>query len=162
MPAQSWAQPKTLAQWLLFKIFAQKVFETNLNFRCPQVRNLKKYSHQVGFPTGQDSAIFGTKGHKFLHVPGQRDKRDKLKILPKDRTGQDSLSRSKAQHGRDSVSHPVPRDKTGQSRKGQSKTGKGPSRASNSTSLISFYFVPASRLWDLPWKTSINFDHLIA
>ena len=31
-----------LAQWLLFGIFVQKVFKTNLNFRDQQVRNHKK------------------------------------------------------------------------------------------------------------------------
>ena len=34
--------------------------------------------------------LFGTKGQKFLHFPGTKGQREKLKILPRDRTGQDS------------------------------------------------------------------------
>ena len=66
---------------------------------------------ELGFPTVQ---LFGTKGQKFLHCPGTKGQWDKLKILPRDRTGQDF----------DSLSRSVPRDKTGQSRKGGSITGK--------------------------------------
>ena len=33
------------AKWLLLGIFVQKVFESNLNFRYQQVKNLKKESH---------------------------------------------------------------------------------------------------------------------
>ena len=73
-------------------------------------------------------AVRSQSGVSQESVRSESGHQDKLKILPKDRMGQDSLSRSKAQHGRDSVSHPVPRDITGQSRKGQSKTGKGPSK----------------------------------
>ena len=32
----------TIPQWLLFRIFVQKVFETNLNFRYKGVKNQKK------------------------------------------------------------------------------------------------------------------------
>ena len=32
--------------------------------------------------------LFGAKGQKFLHYPGTKGQRDKLKILPRDRTGQ--------------------------------------------------------------------------
>ena len=59
--------------------------------------------------TGPDSAFFWDKG---TEVPSLS--RDKLKILPRDGTGQDSQN-----SGRDGT-----RDKTGQSRKGRSKTGK--------------------------------------
>ena len=38
--------------------------------------------------------LFGTKGQKFLHCPGTKGQRDKLKILPRDGTGRDSLSKS--------------------------------------------------------------------
>jgi hypothetical protein len=31
--------------------------------------------------------LFGTKGQKFLHCPGTKGQRDKLKILPRDGTG---------------------------------------------------------------------------
>ena len=34
--------------------------------------------------------LFGTKGQKFLHCPGTKGQRDKLKILPRDGTGWDS------------------------------------------------------------------------
>ena len=58
----------------------------------------------LGFPTGRDSATFrdsgtaktflsrdkGTTGQKFLHCPGTKGQRDKLKILPRDGTGRDS------------------------------------------------------------------------
>jgi hypothetical protein len=46
----------------------------------------------LGFPTGRDSATFrdkGTTGQKFLHCPGTKGQRDKLKILPRDGTGRD-------------------------------------------------------------------------
>jgi hypothetical protein len=35
--------------------------------------------------------LFGTKGQKFLHCPGTKGQRDKLKILPQDGTGRDFL-----------------------------------------------------------------------
>ena len=34
--------------------------------------------------------LFGTTGQKFLHCPGTKGQRDKLKILPRDGTGRDS------------------------------------------------------------------------
>ena len=34
--------PSTITQWLLLRIFVQKVFETNLNFRYQHVKNPKK------------------------------------------------------------------------------------------------------------------------
>ena len=60
----------------------------------------------VGFPTGRDSATFqdsgtgktflyrdkGTTGQKFLHCPGTKGQLDKLKILPRDGTGQCNFS----------------------------------------------------------------------
>ena len=59
---------------------------------------------KLGFPTGQDSATFwdsgtgktflsldkGTTGQKFLNCPGTKGQWDKLKNLPRDRTGWDS------------------------------------------------------------------------
>merc|ERR1712008_199162 len=33
--------------------------------------------------------LFGTKGQKFLHCPGTKGQRDKLKILPRDGPGRD-------------------------------------------------------------------------
>ena len=36
--------------------------------------------------------LFGTKGQKFLYCLGTKGQRDKLKILPADGMGQDSLS----------------------------------------------------------------------
>ena len=67
----------------------------------------------VGFPTGRDSATFrdsgtgktflsrdkGTTGQKFLHCPGTKGQRDKLKILPRDGTGQDFLRLSSSVPG---------------------------------------------------------------
>jgi hypothetical protein len=65
--------------------------------------------------------LFGTTGQKFLHCPGTKGQRDKLKILPRDGTGRDSQN-----SGRDGTAKMQngTRDKTGQSRKGRSKTGK--------------------------------------
>jgi hypothetical protein len=65
--------------------------------------------------------LFGTTGQKFLHCPGTKGQRDKLKILPRDGTGRDSQN-----SGRDGTAkmQDGTRDKTGQSRKGRSKTGK--------------------------------------
>ena len=34
--------------------------------------------------------LFGTTGQKFLHCPGTKGQRDKLKILPRDGMGRDS------------------------------------------------------------------------
>ena len=48
--------------------------------------------------------LFGTKGQKFLHCPGTKGQRDKLKILPRDGTGRDF----------DRLSRPVPGRDTGQ------------------------------------------------
>ena len=56
---------------------------------------------KLGFPTGRDRATFrdsgtskiflsrdkGTTGQKFLHCPGTKGQRDKLKILPRDGPG---------------------------------------------------------------------------
>ena len=47
-----------------------------------------------GFQKDGTGQLFGTKGKKFLHCPGTKGQQDKLKILPWDRTGQDSLSKS--------------------------------------------------------------------
>jgi hypothetical protein len=82
------------------------------------------------FPTGQDSANFWEKGQNFLHCPGTKGQRDRLKILPTDGTNQDSMSKSKygTVQDFDCLSRPVLRDKTGQSRKGRSITGKGCSK----------------------------------
>ena len=43
--------------------------------------------------------LFGTKGQKFLHCPGTKGQRDKLKIRPWDGTGRDSLSKSRTGRG---------------------------------------------------------------
>ena len=45
--------------------------------------------------------LFGTTGQKFLHCPGTKRQRDKLKILPRDRTGWDSQNL-----GRDGLEQP--------------------------------------------------------
>ena len=72
----------------------------------------------LGFPTGRDSATFrdsrtgnfflsrdkGTPGQKFLHCPGTKGQRDKLKILPREGTGRDF----------DRLSRPVPGCPVGQ------------------------------------------------
>ena len=58
----------------------------------------------LGFPTGRDGATFwdsgtgktflsrdkGTMGQNFLHCPGTKGQRDKVKILPRDGTVRDS------------------------------------------------------------------------
>ena len=85
--------------------------------------------------------LLETKGQKFLHCPGTKGKRDKLKILPRDGGGRDGpgqpvkirdRTRDRIRDGTvpdfDSLSRPVPQDKTGQSRKGHSETGKGRSK----------------------------------
>ena len=38
--------------------------------------------------------LFGTKEQKFLHCPGTKGQQDKLKILPLEGTGRDSVSKS--------------------------------------------------------------------
>ena len=101
-----------------------------------------KIGYRLGFPTGQDSATFrdsrtgktflsrdkGTKGQNFLHCPGTKGKRDMLKILPQDGTGQ--AGNAKIRDGRAGTVKIRDRmqDKTGQSRKRHSKTGKGYSK----------------------------------
>ena len=54
-----------------------------------RIPSLTIYVLCVRFPTGQDRADFGTKGKKFLHCPGTKGQRDKLKILPQDGMDQD-------------------------------------------------------------------------
>jgi hypothetical protein len=62
----------------------------------------------LGFPTGRKFLVLrdkgtvvsslswdkGTTGQKSLHCPGTKGQRDKLKILQRDKTGWDSLSKS--------------------------------------------------------------------
>merc|ERR1712051_665318 len=93
---------------------------------------LTKNSLKLGFSTGRDIATFrdsgtgktflsrdkGTPGQKFLHCPGTKGQRGKLKILPRDGTGRAGTVKI-----RDGT-----RDKTGQGRKECSKTGKGCSK----------------------------------
>ena len=54
-----------------------------------------------GFQRDGTVQLFGTKGQKFLHCPGTKGQRDKLKILPRDRTGRDSQN-----SGRDGPGQP--------------------------------------------------------
>ena len=76
--------------------------------------------------------LFRTKGQKFLHCPGTKGQRDNLKILPRDETGLDSLSKCGTGHGTwdgtvqyfDILSRLVQQDKLEQSRKGRFKTEK--------------------------------------
>jgi len=79
---------------------------------------------------GQCTAVqlFREKGQKFLHCPRTKEQRDKLKILPRDRTGWDSLPKSGTGQYEILTTCPVPRDKTRQSRKGCFKPGKGSSK----------------------------------
>ena len=44
-----------------------------------------------GFQQDGNVQLFGTKEQKFLYCPGTQGQHDKLKILPLDRTGRDSL-----------------------------------------------------------------------
>ena len=62
--------------------------------------------------------LFGTKGHKFLHCPGTKEQRDKLKILPRHGTGRAGTAKIRNRTW----------NKTGQIRKESSKTGKGCSK----------------------------------
>ena len=78
---------------------------------------------KLGFPTGRDSAIFrdsgtgkkilsqdkGTMGQKFLHCPGTKGQRDKLEILPRDRTGR--AGTAKIRDGMDQDSQKPGQDK---------------------------------------------------
>ena len=41
----------------------------------------------LGFQQDGTVQLFGTKGQKFLHCPGSKGQRDKLKILPRDGSG---------------------------------------------------------------------------
>jgi hypothetical protein len=52
----------------------------------------------IAFPTGRDSATFRDKGTEH-HCPGTKGQWDKLKILPRDKTGQSSKGRSKTGKG---------------------------------------------------------------
>ena len=72
--------------------------------------------------------LIGTKGQKFHPCPGTKGQWDKLKILPRDRTGRDSQN-----SGRDGTAkiRDGTRDKTGLSRKGCSKTGRRCSKTEN-------------------------------
>ena len=89
------------------KLLAQalRMEKTILCFLRPLFTRSKwNMSENLGFPTGRDSATFrdsgtaktflsrdkGTTGQKFLHCPGTKGQRDKLKILPRDGTGRDS------------------------------------------------------------------------
>ena len=57
--------------------------------------------------------LFGTKGQKFLRCPGTKGQRDKLKILPRDRTGRDSQSKSGTGRGTGQGFDILPRDGPG-------------------------------------------------
>ena len=72
--------------------------------------------------------LFGTKGQKFLPCPGTKAQRDKLKILPRDGSGQPKFGTRWA--GTAKIRDET-RDNTGQSRKGHSKTGKRFSKTEN-------------------------------
>ena len=72
-------------------------------YLIPGIRSKFAPNCRLGFPTGRDSAIFwekGTTGQKFLHCPGTKGQRDKLKLLPRDETGQDFLRLSRPVPGR--------------------------------------------------------------
>ena len=43
-----------------------------------------------GFQRDGTVQLFGTSGQKFIHCPGTKGQRDKLKILPREGTGRDS------------------------------------------------------------------------
>ena len=47
-------------------------------------------SYKLGFPTGRDSATFWDNKTEVLSLSQDKGQRDKLKILPRDGTGQDS------------------------------------------------------------------------
>ena len=76
--------------------------------------------------------LFGTKGQKFLPCPGTKGQRDKLKILPRDRTGGESQNSGWDGTGRDGTA----KSETGQPK---SRTGcrtkpdiaEGPSKTEN-------------------------------
>ena len=55
--------------------------------------------------------LFGRQGQKFLHCPGMKGQRDKLKILPRDGTGRDGTGRDGILTGCPVPSRDVPRDK---------------------------------------------------
>ena len=101
-------------RWTLFKIYVAL---------CSRIQVLI-YVYQ-GFQRDGTVQLFGTTGQKFLHCPGTKGQRDKLKILPRDGTGRDSQNPGRA--GTFKIRDRT-RDKTGQSRKGCSKTGNGCSK----------------------------------
>ena len=57
--------------------------------------------------------LFGTTGQKFLHCPGTKGQRDKLKILPRDGTGRDSQNSGRDGPGqpKSGTGHRTKRDK---------------------------------------------------
>ena len=89
-----------------------------------------KFRISVHYP---DTRVSNGTGQKFLHCPGTKGQRDKLKILQRD-----SLSNSGTGHGmgwyKILTACPVLWDKTGQSRKGHSKTEKGCSKTAKGRS----------------------------
>ena len=70
--------------WVIWPNWTENSFHKRLD-----IRNFNYCFQQDG--TVQ---LFGTKGQKFLRCPGTKEQWDKLKILPRDRTGRDSLSKS--------------------------------------------------------------------
>ena len=57
----------------------------NYHYRfCDTIDKFYQIRFALGFP------LVGTKGQKFLHCPETKRQQDKLKILPRDETGQDS------------------------------------------------------------------------
>ena len=112
-----------------------------------KIRKIFALKSTLGFPTGRDSKTFwdsgtaknflsrdkGTTGQKFLHCSGTKGQRDKLKILPRDGTGQPKFGNRRA--GTAKIQDGA-RDKMGQSRKVRSKTGEGCSKAGNPVSFL--------------------------
>ena len=52
-----------------------------------------------GFQRERTVQLFGTKEQKFLHFPGTKGQWDKLKILPREGTGWNSMSKSETGRG---------------------------------------------------------------
>ena len=106
--------------------------------------------------------LFGTKGQKFLHCLGTKGQRDKLKILPRDRTIRDSQNPGQDTQGQ-------PNAGTGQgtkrdrAEKGCSKTEKDVLKQENDVLkqendvLKQEYDVLKQEMWSFLKNSLINF-----
>ena len=99
--------------------------------------------------------LFGTTGQKFLHCPGTKGQRDKLKILPRDGTVRDSQNPGRDGPGQPNsgTGHGTKRDRA---EKGCSKTEKDVLKQENDV-LKQEYDVLKQEMWSFLKNSLINF-----